>query len=253
MSSNTTQAFLQHWSTFFPGAELPVAFWYTATPGTTPLAKKPSGWSCFIAQLAAVRKGNDLCFTVEHVGCGGGQTYLGFAHGLRPNFAHFLSTGIPGELEGERYKDSPETVNRLMANMPTYTAPEKYLVAKRIDHVSPDETPQVVSFFATPDVLSGLFTLSGFEEVEPHATLAPFSAGCGSLIRFPFMELASGRNLPVLGMFDVSARPFVPANTLSFSIPWPRFERMVANMGESFLITHSWDLVRKRIADKPSE
>ncbi len=48
-------------------------------------------------------------------------------------------------------------------------------------------------------------------------------------------------------MFDVSARPCVPAGTLSFTAPLPLFERMVANMDERFLITESWDKVRKRI------
>jgi hypothetical protein len=49
-------------------------------------------------------------------------------------------------------------------------------------------------------------------------------------------------------MFDVSARPFVPAGTLSFAVPIKKFLTMVANMEESFLITQSWDKVRRRIA-----
>lgn len=253
MGTETTQAFLQRWSHYFPGAELPIALWYSDDPGDVPQPPKVSGWSCFIGQLAAVRKGTDLSFTVEHVGCGGGQTYLGFAHALRPNFEHFLSYGIPGKMEGERYKKDPDTVSQLMANTPSFSAPERYLIAKRVDKLLEGDEPQVVVFFSTPDVLSGLFALAGFEETQPQATLTPFSAGCGSLVKFPFMELASGRHWPVLGMFDVSARPYVPANTLSFSVTWPRFERMVANMDQSFLITHSWELVRKRMTAKPAE
>jgi hypothetical protein len=49
-------------------------------------------------------------------------------------------------------------------------------------------------------------------------------------------------------MFDVSARPSVPAGTLTFSVPMARFRAMVANMDESFLITESWSKVRERIA-----
>jgi hypothetical protein len=48
-------------------------------------------------------------------------------------------------------------------------------------------------------------------------------------------------------MFDVSARPFVPAGVLTFAIPWPKFIRMVDNMEESFLITRSWEKVKDRI------
>ena len=54
-----------------------------------------------------------------------------------------------------------------------------------------------------------------------------------------------------MGMFDVSARPCVPSATLTFTVPLQRFERMVANMDESFLITRSWDAVKRRI--RPSE
>jgi len=48
-------------------------------------------------------------------------------------------------------------------------------------------------------------------------------------------------------MFDVSARPFVPTDTLTFSVPMNKFVRMIENMEESFLITDSWSKVRKRI------
>jgi hypothetical protein len=48
-------------------------------------------------------------------------------------------------------------------------------------------------------------------------------------------------------MFDVSARPCVPAGKLTFSIPMHRFEQMVEDMDESFLVTKSWDLVRSRL------
>ena len=48
-------------------------------------------------------------------------------------------------------------------------------------------------------------------------------------------------------MFDVSARPFVAKDVLSFAAPMSKFKRMVDNMEESFLITESWRKVQKRI------
>ncbi len=50
-----------------------------------------------------------------------------------------------------------------------------------------------------------------------------------------------------MGMNDVSARHYVPENTLTFTIPLKRFEEMVGNMDESFLITKSWEMVKKRM------
>jgi len=52
----------------------------------------------------------------------------------------------------------------------------------------------------------------------------------------------------VIGMFDISARPFVPKNVLTFSVPMNKFVRMIENMGESFLITNSWAKIKKRIS-----
>jgi hypothetical protein len=51
-------------------------------------------------------------------------------------------------------------------------------------------------------------------------------------------------------MFDVSARPFVKDGVLSFAAPMNKFEQMVEDMDESFLITGSWEKVSKRIERK---
>ena len=52
----------------------------------------------------------------------------------------------------------------------------------------------------------------------------------------------------MIGMFDVSARPYVPKETLTFAVPINKFVRMIDNMEESFLITRSWDKVKTRIS-----
>jgi hypothetical protein len=48
-------------------------------------------------------------------------------------------------------------------------------------------------------------------------------------------------------MFDVSARPCVPPNVLTFAMPMPRLVQLVDNMDESFLITASWQAVQRRL------
>ncbi len=115
------------------------------------------------------------------------------------------------------------------------------------DVIEERDEPLVIIFFAPPDVLSGLFTLANYDEREPDNVIAPFGAGCGTIVHHPCRELTSDRPRAVMGMFDVSARPCVPPNVLSFAVPWPKFVRMVDNMEESFLITKSWGKVKKRI------
>ena len=238
------QKFIGLWNRYFPGADLPLTFYFTDEPG---LAEKPEAHRCFLGQLASVRQGCSLYFSVDSVECHGGKRYLGFSQELMPKFEYFLSCGIPGEMEGERYKKSPEMVKKIVAGAPAFLAPSRYLVSKRWDCLDVKDEPEVVVFFAAPDVLSGLFTLAGFDETDVDAVFAPFCAGCGSIVQHPYLERGRERPRAVLGLFDVSARPWVPRETLTFAVPMQKFERMVDNIEESFLTTASWSRVRTRL------
>jgi uncharacterized protein (DUF169 family) len=240
--------FLTLWEKYFNNAELPIAFYYTKDPAVDALERPAAGHLCFIGQLARVRKGKPLCFEGDSLGCGGGKKYLGFNPGLpMPNFEYFLSCGIPGEMEGERYVKSPEMVREMMKNLPHFKSPEKFVVFKRWDQLEAGDRPEVVFFFASPDVLSGLFTLANFDEVEPNAVIAPFAAGCASIVLYPYLEIERKQPRAVLGMFDTSARPYVAPDILSFAVPFRKFVSMVDNMEESFLITETWGRIQKRI------
>ena len=126
-------------------------------------------------------------------------------------------------------------------------APGKYIVFKRWDMLEKADQPDVVIFYAMPDILAGLYTLASFDEAEQNMVIVPFGSGCASIVQYPYMEVKSPHPKAVIGMFDVSARPFVSKNELTFSAPMIKFKRMVDNMKESFLITPSWAKVQKRI------
>ena len=247
MDAEFKERFLQNWNEFFPGAELPIGFYYSNTAETKFMAKSPKGHRCIIGDLVKVRNGEPLCFDTNTIGCEGGKRYLGFQAEQSPNFEYFLSYGIPGKLEGERYKKSPELVKEFMKHQKPSKAPGDYIIFKRFDRMEDNDKPLVMIFFAPPDVLSGLFTLANFDERQPNGVIAPFCAGCGSIVDFPLKELQSSEPRAVLGMFDVSARPCVPSTVLTFAVPWPKYVRMVDNMKESFLITKSWNKVRARM------
>jgi uncharacterized protein (DUF169 family) len=248
MQTEMRERFADLWEKHFPKSELPIAF-YCTDEGPAEGAGKAGGLAaCVIANLPRARKGEALWLDTEAIGCPGGRRYLGFSQELRPGFEHFLSCGVPGVMAGERYKKTPELVKELMRQQPPMQAPARWIVFKRWDKLGEADEPAAVVFLARPDVLSGLFTLANFDASDPQAVIAPFCAGCASIVQYPYVEGRSTRPRAVLGMFDVSARPYVPAETLSFAAPWPLFERMVANMEESFLITDSWKKVRARMA-----
>jgi hypothetical protein len=249
MDLNLKATFLERWEIYFPSAELPVVSYYTHDSTLAEAAKPGKASHCVIAQLARARQGQPVCLDKATVGCSGGKRYLGFSQSLRPNFEYFLSYGIEGEMEGERYKKTPEHVLNGMLNQPPFEAPAPYLMFKRWDTLGEIDQPEIAIFFATPDVLSGLYTLANYDEYEANAVIAPMGSGCSSIVQNPYRELESAHPRALLGMFDVSARPYVPADVLTLAVPWPKLVSMIENMPESFLITGSWDKVRRRMAN----
>jgi hypothetical protein len=251
MDTTLQEKFVALWEKYFDGAPLPIIFFYTDQEGVAPKAKPATAHRCMVADISRVRNGRSLSFDVGSIGCFGGKKYLGYADGFMPNFEYFLSCGIPGQLEGERYKKSPELVREVARNLPKFVAPSRNIVFKRWDKIEKEDDPRVVIFFGTADIISGLFTLANFDVVESNGVFCPFGAGCASIVLYPYLEQSSNHPRGVLGMFDVSARPCVPADVFTFAAPMNKFVQMVENMEESFLITGSWGKVRKRIAKGP--
>jgi len=247
MDAKTRENFITLWKRYFDGSELPITFYYTNEEGHAELAKAVSTPRCVIAALSTVRQGNSLCFDAESIACFGGRRFLGFSSNMTANFEYFLSCGIPGKLEGERYKKTPEIAAEWSRNLPQFEAPAKFVVFKRWDALNESDNPDVVIFFANFDVLAGLFTLANFDETDPNAVFSPFGSGCSSVVTYPFLEKDAARSRAVIGLFDPSARPFVPEAALSFALPMNKFKRMVENMEESFLITNSWKQIQKRM------
>jgi len=251
MNIKFKEDFIALWKRFFGEAELPIAFYYTNEEGHAEPVNPDTVRNCIFPALSLVRKGRALCFDAESIGCSGGQQYLGFRETGEPDDKYFLSYGIPGKVEGERYKKTPEIAAEWSKLLPSFKAPARFIVFKRWDSLNESDEPDVVIFFACPDVLSGLFILASFEEAETNEVFTPWTPGCGSIVAYPFLEKDSVRPRAVIGSFCVSSRRFIPENTLSFSVPMLKFKRMVRNMEESFLTTNSWKAVQKRIQGAP--
>ena len=215
--------FLRLWKRHFKTAELPLVFYYTDEDKKAEAAKVPKDHRCIIGDLGRVRHGTAMKFDAETIGCGGALRYLGFSETIRPEFEYFLSYGIPGKFEGERYKKSPETVIKVMQSLPSFKAPARYIVFKRWDKLAPEDEPAVVIFLVGPDVLSGLFTLANYDRDDVSGVVSPFGAGCATIVQYPYLEKDAAQPRAVIGMLDVSARPCVHTNTLSFSLPMGKF------------------------------
>lgn len=249
MDTKLRDLFIDKWDKYFGKAELPITFAYSSGIDGAVYRERDKDRSCLISELMKVRNGENFAYDVNNIACGGAKRYLGYVEGMRPGFEYFLSYGNE-EMEGERYKCTPELAKTFQERIVTLPAKSRYSIFKRWDKLTEQDDPEIVIFFAKPDVLSGLFTLANFDQKDENGVIAPFGAGCGSIIYYPYLESTKDEQKCVLGMFDVSARPGVQENILTFSMPIMRFEKMVGHMDESFLITNSWTKVRKRINSK---
>lgn len=141
----------------------------------------------------------------------------------------------------------PELAAAALAQLPALPVKGENLIFKRWDKLEAEDMPEVVIFFVSADILSGLFTLACFDNVAPDAVIAPFGAGCASIIYHPYREQLDGTNRAVLGSFDPSARKCMKPDLLFFAIPFNKFKSMVSQMEESFLKTATWDVIKKRM------
>ena len=194
----------------------------------------------------ARKKGKTVYFDKDHFGCPGGAYYMGLRESARPNLEYFLSCGIPGEMEGERYIKTPELARKFIGMRKPRPAPASYCVFKPIEQFQGEEKPEVVTFFVPPDILSGLFTLTGYSLESMEAVNTPFGSGCSTILTYPLKEAEKEQPHAILGMFDVSARPMVERDVLTLSMPFSVFLKLLENVSGSFLGTESWKKVRER-------
>lgn len=150
-------------------------------------------------------------------------------------------------LNVEKFKKTKEQVLGMAAANPPLPAQGKYLIFKRWDTLTEADDPKVVSFFCTPDTISGLHTLANFDTIGTHGVISPFGSGCDSIIGFAMKELESDKPKAVIGLFDPPARACVKPNLIGFSIPWPKFVTMLENMDDCFLNTYVWEKIHNRM------
>jgi uncharacterized protein (DUF169 family) len=207
-----------------------------------------SKFSCIIGHIWRARKKKTTAyFTAEQFGCPGGAFFLGFMKPQTDTLINYVSTGIPGWMEGELYCDSPEELRRIQEYMDPVPAPGKFCVVKPLSLFTVDEQPEMVTFFARPETLCGLHQLAMFVTNDPEVVTSPWGAACTNMITWPYRYQANGENKAVLGGWDPSARKFFNTDELTFTVPYDMFNQMLERFSESFLTTKTWAIVKKKI------
>ena len=207
-------------------------------------------WGCVVAMMSAAVKGKTAVFDRNTAGCMGGKVGLCFGNtysSVPGGIENFLSAGSATR-EGEGYKKTPELARSYADQLPFTDIPEKYVVFKPLSAVEPArEPPRVIVFYVNPDQLSALVVLANYGRPGADNVVIPFSAGCHTVCLLPYQEGEREQPRAVVGLTDVTARPYIDADLLSFSVPWGMFLEMEGNVAGSFLEKPAWRKVRERL------
>jgi len=91
-------------------------------------------FSCAIGHIWRARKKKTAAFfDAEHFGCPGAAFWLGFMKPQTETIIHYVSTGVPGRMEGELYCDSPDELRRIFDEIDPRPAPHKMRYSKAFE------------------------------------------------------------------------------------------------------------------------
>ena len=211
---NIQEFICKYQEAFGKNTPLPIAFGYHHKAAEE-VKKIPR---CMIGAIRKVCNGKPLTLSADNVLCGGGSLYTAFAP-MPDRVPVFVS-------EVEHYKQNQEQVKAYINRLDIRLTKKPYLNFIRIDQLESLEEMEGILFFATPDVLSGLCSWAFYDNTKENT--------------------AGGRRC-FIGMLDPSARPLIPKNELTFTIPMCRFKEMLDTMEQSALFQKAYSIVRKRI------
>lgn len=216
-------------------APLPIVFGYS-DKAATETRKIPR---CMVGVIRKVCEGTSLTLSADNVLCNGGSLYTAFAP-MQERTPMFVS-------EVEHYKQTKEMVKECIGRMDIRLTEKPYLNFVRMDMAENLDNADGVLFFATPDTLAGLCSWAFYDNNSEDAVCVRFSSGCCSMVTFAVNENKHGGRSCFIGMLDPSARPLIPKDELSFSIPMCRFKEMMLTMEDSALFQKAFTVLSKRI------
>jgi len=199
MDLDLRDRFVERWRRYFGGRSFRSA---STTPttrsGGSRAAAARTRVPAFPAGARAARAA--AAIRCRESGLRGREAILGFHAGTASRIRVLPLLWIPGKLEGERYKQSPGSSGNSCSGRRGLRRLALYRL-QALDALEETDTPEVVIFFASPDVLSGLFTLANFDEAEPNGVYCP-SRRMGSIVQYPYLERQAVRPRAILGMFE---------------------------------------------------
>lgn len=214
------------------------------------LQGKEGKWNCTIPLFIAAAKGRISVFERKTTVCSGGKVGLGF--GQFPNYPngieYFLTVGKEGKFEGEGYMKNSELGDDFVKCLPITDIPYEYVIFKPLSQVDiTKEKPEIIVFYVNTNQLSALTVLANYYRAGNENVMIPFASGCQSIFLLPYAQSQKENPKAVVGLTDITVRPMVETDMLSFSVPYKMFLDMEKSVGGSFLEKPLWHRVMEKV------
>jgi hypothetical protein len=196
------------------------------------------GHNCIFSFYDQWLKGITLHLTDKNYGCGGaGHWICGIEGRSREGYLDFL-------VNTEGLKSSFELMDKWLDHTKPYKQKYKNIL---IGPLKPDQYTylKTITFFVNPDQLSALMIGAEYNRSpeDPPGVNAPFGSGCMQLAGL-FRNFASPS--AIIGMTDIAARKYIPANLLAFTVTRAMFENLCKLDEKSFLFKTFWKELKQR-------
>jgi len=212
------------------------------------LELKKKGNGCIVPLILKASTGIPLVVGEDSTGWPCSAFYLGFQDTIFEGIEYFLSNKDDFWRPCEKFIQNPAMAKAFVDNVHPVKPDKKCVVVKPLEDFTTDEEPESVLFFVNADQLSALVFLAHYDAPgSMDRVLAPFSSSCMALVTLPMKLARSIEDKAVIGNFDIAARTRMPADLLSFAMPYAFLKKLAGFLPESFITTHSWGTIKNRI------
>ncbi len=207
-------------------------------------------FGCVYKVFPQILAGRSVVLKKGSCSCGGFDHNSGILD-ERPNisggFGVFLSYGSDQMWtpKGEKFKCDPSTGEAMFDSLPKNVMNGHDAI--KFEPYREGMKTDVVTVFCTPDQLSALFNLHGYNRGYYDHIIATTASGCASMLRVPFSEIGKDHSRAVITATDLAQRKFVPEDKLAISFTGEDFEYMMSVTGECFFHAEVFKKVRERI------
>lgn len=226
----------------------PCGIYFSDSKPENSLELKKKGNGCIVPFILKASTGVPFVVSEESTGWPCSAFYLGFQDTIFEGIEYFLSNKDDFWRPCEKFIQTPALAKSFVDKINPVKPDKKYLIIKPLEDFEEREEPESVLFFVNADQLSALVFLSHYEAPESiDRVLAPFASSCVALITYPLKMARNNNNKAVIGNFDIAARTRMPADLLSFAMPYAFLKELAGFLPESFVTTHNWETIKNRI------